>query len=146
MKIFVAATRQNDGKTIVCLGLVAAFLKMGKKVGYIKPVGQQFLQIGHHKIDKDAFLIEDTYHLGSPLPAMSPITIPKGFTEQYITKGKKNVLTRKIKNAFERVSKKKDVVIIEGTGHAGVGSVFDSSNGLRSCDIDARGKSKNIVR
>ena len=35
---------------------------------------------------------------------------------------------RRIQNSFDRAAWEKDFVIIEGTGHAGVGSVFDLSN------------------
>ncbi|MBD3272113.1 MAG: AAA family ATPase, partial [Elusimicrobia bacterium] len=105
-----------------------AFLRRGLTVGYIKPVGQQFLEIGRNRIDKDAFLIEDTFHLGDSLPAMSPVAVPKGFTEHYITSGNKTMLVKRIMTSFEKVRKRKDIVVIEGTGHAGVGSVFDLSN------------------
>ena len=59
---------------------------------------------------------------------MSPIAVEKGFTERYIVKPDKKGITRKIKESFNRVSKRKELVIVEGTGHAGVGSVFDHSN------------------
>ena len=38
--------------------------------------------------------------------------------------------TPKIQKGFDDVSLNKDFVLIEGTGHAGVGSVFDHSNVL----------------
>jgi len=59
---------------------------------------------------------------------MSPIAVEKGFTEKYIAKPDKNNITKQIKDAFRRISKNQDLVVIEGTGHAGVGSVFDHSN------------------
>ncbi|MCM8788819.1 MAG: DRTGG domain-containing protein, partial [Candidatus Omnitrophica bacterium] len=37
-------------------------------------------------------------------------------------------LRKKIIDAYNKISHDKDIVIIEGTGHAGVGSVFDLSN------------------
>jgi BioD-like phosphotransacetylase family protein len=59
---------------------------------------------------------------------MSPVAVERGFTEKYIDKPNKKEITDHIKEAFNRVSKNKELVIIEGTGHAGVGSVFDHSN------------------
>jgi len=44
-RVFIAATRQNDGKTTTSLGLLSALQKRLQKVGYIKPVGQRFVQI-----------------------------------------------------------------------------------------------------
>lgn len=128
LKLYVSATRQNDGKTIVSLGLLGALKRKFDRVGYIKPVGQQYVVIDGHKIDKDAVLMKNIYDLEDNLSDMSPIAVPSGFTERYILYGKKEPLRRKVKKSFVRISKDKDFVLIEGTGHAGVGSVFDMSN------------------
>ena len=37
-KLFIAGTRQNDGKTTVSLGLINVLKKRFKRVGFIKPV------------------------------------------------------------------------------------------------------------
>jgi BioD-like phosphotransacetylase family protein len=128
MKIYVGATRQNHGKTVTCLGLLSAFLKRINKVGYIKPVGQQFSIVEGEEVDKDAILMKSVYKLKENLKDMSPIAVPKGFTEDYILHGKKKELRKKVIESYKRVAKGKELVVIEGTGHAGVGSVFDMSN------------------
>lgn len=128
MKLYVAATRQNDGKTIASIGLIAAVLKRTDKVGYIKPVGQHYVEVGGHKIDEDAILVKETYGLGCHLPDMSPVAVPRGFTEAYINEPRRDELAQRIDKAYSRVSEGKEFVLIEGTGHAGVGSVFDMSN------------------
>ena len=58
MRVYIGATRQNDGKTITCLGLMAAFTRKLDKVGYTKPVGQRYVEIDGVKIDEDALLIK----------------------------------------------------------------------------------------
>jgi BioD-like phosphotransacetylase family protein len=128
LKVYVAATRQNDGKTTAALGLLEAMSEHFERVGYIKPVGQQVRLIGKHKIDKDASLMNDVFRIGSQLSDMSPVAVPKGFTERYILNGDTDNLSEKIKQAYKRASKQRDFMVIEGTGHAGVGSVFDLSN------------------
>ena len=127
-KIFIAATRQNDGKTTVSLGLIHVFRKYFKDIGFIKPVGQRYIVENGYKADEDSVLIEKVCGTSSQLKDMSPIAIEKGFTEQYIRQGNNEKLTKDILSSFERVSKQKELVVIEGTGHAGVGSVFDLSN------------------
>ncbi|MEW6100721.1 MAG: AAA family ATPase [Candidatus Omnitrophota bacterium] len=127
-KIFIAATKQNDGKTTVSLGLIANFQKSFKKVGFIKPIGQRYLEEEGLKIDEDSVLIEEVCGIKCGLKDMSPIAVEKGFTEKYIAHPDKKCITAQIKDSFRRVSKNNDLVIIEGTGHAGVGSVFDHSN------------------
>ncbi len=127
-KIFIAATKQNDGKTTISLGLINVLRKKLKRVGFIKPVGQRYIIKQGFKADEDSVLIEKVCDMKCCLKDMSPIAIEKGFTEKYIKKGGRKALVKNIIDSFERVSRKKELVIIEGTGHAGVGSVFDLSN------------------
>jgi len=127
-KIFIAATKQNDGKTTVSLGLICNFQNRFKKVGFIKPIGQRYLEEEGLKIDEDSLLIEEVCGIKCGLKDMSPIAVERGFTEKYIEHPDKDSITRQIKESFRRVSKGNNLVIVEGTGHAGVGSVFDHSN------------------
>jgi BioD-like phosphotransacetylase family protein len=127
-KIFIAATKQNDGKTTVSLGIILNLKQKFAKMGFIKPIGQRYLEEEGLKIDEDSILIEKVCGIKSGLKDMSPIAVEKGFTEKYISKPDKKDITNKIQDAFHRVSKNQELVIIEGTGHAGVGSVFDHSN------------------
>ncbi len=129
-KIFIAATKQNDGKTTVSLGLIYNFQQRFKKVGFIKPIGQRYLQEEGAKIDEDSYLIEEVCGIKCGLKDMSPIAVEKGFTEKYIVHPDKASITAQIMAAFRKVSLRQDLVIIEGTGHAGVGSVFDHSNAM----------------
>lgn len=130
-KIFIAATKQNDGKTTVALGLIFNFKQTFKRIGFIKPVGQRYLQEHGVKIDEDTILIDETLKLCGikcKRKDMSPVAVERGFTENYILKPNPKAITKEIKGAFKRVASGHDLVIIEGTGHAGVGSVFDHSN------------------
>ncbi|MDD5116332.1 MAG: AAA family ATPase [Candidatus Omnitrophica bacterium] len=127
-KIFIAATKQNDGKTTVSLGIIKNLQEKFGKVGFIKPIGQRYLEEEGLKIDEDSILIEEVCGIKSGLKDMSPIAVEKGFTEKYIAKPDKRSISGRIKDSFRRVSKNQELVVIEGTGHAGVGSVFDHSN------------------
>lgn len=127
-RIFIAATKQNDGKTTTSLGLICNLQERFKRIGFIKPIGQRYLEEEGLKIDEDSVLIEEVCGIKCGLKDMSPIAVEKGFTEKYIDRPEKNSIVSQIKAAFKRVSKRQDLVVIEGTGHAGVGSVFDHSN------------------
>ena len=126
--IFIAATQQNDGKTTVSLGLISNFQKRYKEIGFIKPIGQRYLEEDGLKVDEDSVLIEEVCGIKCGIKDMSPVAVEKGFTEKYILHPKREAITRQIKECYQRVAKDKDLVVIEGTGHAGVGSVFDHSN------------------
>ena len=127
-RVFVAATRQNDGKTTASLGLLAALERRCGRVGYIKPVGQRFVEIDEQKIDEDSVLMDRVFRLNCPLVDMSPIAVEPDFTRRYLQNANLDTLIKRIHKAFDRVAWEKEFVLIEGTGHAGVGSVFDLSN------------------
>ncbi len=129
-RLFVAGTRMNDGKTTSCLGIFAALQQRFGKVGFIKPVGQRFVTIDGQLIDEDSILLERTFNVQVPIQSMSPIAIDGTFTRRYLeSPDQMNAeLIDKLCRAFDRASWEKNVTIIEGSGHAGVGSVFDMSN------------------
>ena len=84
-RIFVAATRQNTGKTTMSLGIIAVLKKHFNNIGFIKPVGQRYLLESGYKVDEDSVLIEHVYGMhdgGCELKDMSPIAVEKGFTEK----------------------------------------------------------------
>jgi len=127
-RLFIAATEQNTGKTTTALGLYAVLRLRYKRIGFIKPVGQRFVEIEGKRIDEDSVLIRDTFDTQVPIEDMSPIAVEPQFTRRYINHANHDALVRRIKHSFDRAAWEKDFAIIEGTGHAGVGSVFDLSN------------------
>ena len=127
-RVFIAATRQNDGKTTTSLGLIAALQRKFPRIGYIKPVGQRFVAIAEQNIDEDTVLMDSVYGMNCPLVDMSPIAVEPDFTRKYLQAANNDALVKKIQDAFDRVAWEKDFVLCEGSGHAGVGAVFDLSN------------------
>jgi dethiobiotin synthase len=128
--LFIAATGQNVGKTTCCLGLVAAFRERYSSVGFIKPVGQESVEdkTGIH-VDKDVLLFRSFFALDDPVEIMSPVLFPKGFTRDFLDgRVHKNELTLKIRSAYDQLYKRHPMMIIEGTGHIGVGSIVDLNN------------------
>ena len=127
-RIFIAATEQNTGKTTVALGLYASLRPRFNRIGFIKPVGQRFTEVDGKRIDEDSVLIRDTFGTQVPIEDMSPIAVEPNFTRRYINQSNHEALVRRVRHSFDRACWEKDFAIIEGTGHAGVGSTFDLSN------------------
>jgi len=127
-KVFVAATGQDQGKTTVSLGLMTAFDQACPPIGFIKPVGQRYVECDGVRVDEDVALMRSVFPCDCGLSDMSPVTVGRSFTRDYIRQPRPDVLSRRILDSFERMATGKGSVVIEGTGHAGVGSVFDTSN------------------
>jgi len=142
-RIFIAATRMNDGKTTTSLALFAALRNITERVGFIKPIGQRFVDVEGFQIDEDSVLLNQIFDVKTPMHAMSPIAVHHTFTRDYLDDPSANhtELIDKMCRAFDRAAFDKDYIIIEGTGHAGVGAVFDLSN----ADVAKRLNAKVII-
>jgi phosphate acetyltransferase len=128
--VFIAATGQNVGKTTLCLGMIAALRKRFPSVGFIKPVGQRHVKVDEHtNVDKDTVLFKQHFQLSASWKDMSPIIVPPGFTRNYLDDqvSEKGMLEQ-IHKAFNDISSQNAYTIVEGTGHVGVGSIFNLNN------------------
>ncbi|NBB80439.1 MAG: AAA family ATPase [Verrucomicrobia bacterium] len=142
-RIFIAATRMNDGKTTTSLALFSALRTFTTRVGFIKPVGQRFVEVEGHQIDEDSVLLNRIFDVGIPIRAMSPIAVHHNFTRDFLDDPEINhaEIINRMCRAFDRAAFDQDYIIIEGTGHAGVGSVFNLSN----ADVARRLNAKVII-
>ena len=133
-QVYLAATGMNRGKTTFALGLLAALLDRGLSTGFMKPVGQRYALVDDIPADEDAILMRSVYGITDPLAVMSPVHIPRGFTKSFIRGEVVEDLGRRISLAHAEASKEREALLIEGTGHAGVGAVI----GLSNADVAAR--------
>jgi len=142
--LFIAGISKDAGKSTISLAVIDKLLKMNKKVGFMKPVGQRWLSSRWGKVEEDVILMKQIFNFEESPKDMNPIVVKKGFTEDYLSRIVKPDLTTKILDAYRNVSKGKEYVIIEGTGDAGVGSVIDKSNAevakLLNADVVLVGK------
>ncbi len=126
--IYVAATSQHVGKTTSTLGLVAALRQKGIDVGYCKPVGQKFVDLGELMVDKDALLFSKIMDFQLASEVHSPVILGKGATQAYLDDPEAFPYRERIERAAEWLHRYHQAVVYEGTGHPGVGSVVGLSN------------------
>ncbi len=133
-QVYLAATGRNHGKTTFALGLLAELIDRGYSTAFSKPVGQRYALVEEVPADEDAILMRDLFGLDASLEDMSPVHIPRGFTKAFIRGEVVEDLASKIDVAHRNLREGHDVLLIEGTGHAGVGAVV----GLSNADVAAR--------
>ncbi|MDD2899119.1 MAG: AAA family ATPase [Desulfuromonadaceae bacterium] len=137
-KIFIAATGQNCGKTTTCIGLMHLAQKKYRRVGFIKPLGPKPSVYHRCTMDKDAALMAQVFDLEKDLRWMSPVVVYPETTRQVVDgEISPNDLHERIMRACAELEKKCDFIIIEGSGHAGVGSVMKTSNAHIARMLDA---------
>ena len=127
-KIFIAATEQRSGKSLLTIGLIRALQGFVPHVGYMKPIGQRYSADGD--VDIDARLIRDIFDLANKVSDINPATMKDA-------QGEKDGFFDTIFSAYGRVSKGKDIVIIEGT---------DYTSALSALEFDINAElAKNLV-
>lgn len=126
--VYIGATIQDSGKTSVSLGLMQVLRDRGLDPGYIKPVGQHYVKYEGHNIDEDAVLVHKVFDIKDNPACLSPIAIERGFTKHFVFDPDVEPLENKIIACYNELSDKHSMIIVEGTGHAGVGSCFGLSN------------------
>ena len=140
-QLYLAATGRNHGKTTLSLGLLAALIDRGVATAFTKPVGQRYAMVDEVPADEDAILMKELFDLDDRLVDMSPVHIPRGFTKSFIRGEVVEDLASKIDVAHANLVAGHEALIIEGTGHAGVGAVV----GLSNADVAARMRAPVVI-
>ncbi len=135
--LYIAASSQHVGKTTSTLGITAAFMRAGLSTGYCKPLGQQHVHLKGSVVDKDAILFADLLKLDIRPDVHSPVILGKGATEKFLDAPSRYHLEEKILYAREVLENNHDIIIYEGTGHPGVGSIANLSNARVAKILDA---------
>ena len=130
--IYVTGMRFS-GKTALCLGLFCKFQEMGFRVGYFKPVGQGLKMVNGKRQDPDVILMKEVIGLQEPLEDLSPLVLGKHYLDQEASDCEK--ANRRIMEAYGRVSKDKDILIIESAPRIEL---------LTCCDLDVGRFSKEF--
>ena len=135
--LFITSTRHNEGKTLVTLGLTAAFSRRLKGVGYMKPVGKGSVEFAGEKIDHDAVLVKEACKVPAFVRDMGPVCYD-GFPTSWISQEGREAVVKKIQASFGRVAVNRELMIIEGTGNAAAGAAFGLSNAFMAKLLDAK--------
>lgn len=127
---FIASTGQHVGKTTLSLGILSGLQERGLPISYMKPIGQE-VEKGRSGalVDKDALLIQEHFHLEENDASMSPVLIAPGFTKDFLDgKIHTETLISSIQHAYQELCRKGSYLVVEGTGHMGVGSIVGLNN------------------
>jgi BioD-like phosphotransacetylase family protein len=135
--LFITSTRHNEGKTLITLGLTAAFASRVRGVGYMKPVGRGSVEFAGEKIDHDAVLIKEACRIPAFVRDMGPVCYD-GFPTQWVSQEGRDAVVRKIQASFSRAAVNRELMVIEGTGNAAAGAAFGLSNAFMAKLLDAK--------
>ncbi len=97
--LYITSPQAGAGKTLLCAGLGRHLKGKGKKVGFFKPL---VAAIKSKEADSDTAFLKRILSLKEPVDDLCPVI------------GGEGKLVGKVKQAYARVARDKDIVIIEG--------------------------------
>lgn len=124
--LYVASTEPYSGKSgiILCLGL--NLKEKNLSVGFMKPLATFAIKIEGISIDEDAYYTWKSLNCDYSLEFVSPVTLNSQFIRESLQKTRAN-RSRLVLDAFKKISKNKDVVILEGPGNLRQGRFLEMS-------------------
>jgi BioD-like phosphotransacetylase family protein len=145
--IYVTSMEDFAGKTSVAIGLGKHLQRDGFVVGYMKPLATRVRQAwsrgAQRPIDKEAVLQDAEFALAQlgvtdPVSDVVPIALTPPLVREVIENPDAVDAVAKLDAAYERISKDKDVIILEGSGNPFKGSLIDLSSPQVTERLDAR--------
>ncbi len=135
--LYITSPQAGAGKTLVCAGLGRHLKSQGKKVGFFKPLVAAIKS--KEAADSDAAFIKRILGLKEPVEDLCPAI------------GGEGDIAKKVKTAYEKVAKGKDVVIIEGIwrlrpGAQPIESSYEIAKALGAKVIVVEGYSPDLLK
>jgi len=129
-RIQIVSTEKHSGKSLLCLSLARALLERGSRVAYMKPISFEVSYETGEPIDRDANAIRALLSLEDVVHDIAPVPLEGPLLREAIESGDRGFRER-IDAAFARITTGRDVAIVEGRNHLGLGV----SAGLSDLDL-----------
>ncbi len=125
--LLISSSEEYSGKSSICMGLGKIFQNKGYKIGYMKPVGNLLIDVYGSLVDEDSENIRQLLGLEDSSEFITPIYLTDSLINETLA-GVKKDHDGKIRTAYNKLSKGKDIMIIEGTGGIGGGAMYGLSD------------------
>ena len=127
--LFIAGSGKDAGKTTLCLGLARALGPLIEGgVSFFKPLGQKITIIDGVSVGQDSWFISRALGLPIAQGESTPVLASRGAAERFVRTGEPRGLPDAVRRSYREHRRSSGLVLVEGTGHPGVGSVFELGN------------------
>ena len=122
--LYIATSEQHSGKSIAVLGLMRAFLGKTPKVGYFRPIVDDFEE---GQIDNHINTVKS--HFDIDIDAEEMYGFKRSEVLEKYNKGKEGEIYDKVIQQYQSLQERFDLVIVEGTD-------FSENNSIIEFDIN----------
>ncbi len=138
MKILYFASEVGfSGIHTLCIGFSLRLKNEGRKLGYMKPLGNNYFREGDKVTDGDAFFIWKHLELEDALEDVCPIVLTPHLVREVLSGKGRDYLSR-IKSSFKRIAEGKDVVILQAPMNSRQGESLGISVYRIAQELDAQ--------
>jgi phosphate acetyltransferase len=118
--IYIATSEEDSGKSIVTLGLMSMLIGKTAKVGYFRPIVEDF-----EEGQQDNHIETVIKHFGLDISYNDAFAIKKGKLIKKKNKGKIGEVLDLIIEKYKQLEERFDFVLVEGTSFTGEGTVIE---------------------
>jgi uncharacterized protein len=111
--LYVTSAETFSGKSAVCIGLGTRLRADGFKAGYMKPVNVNCRLREGLPYDDDVVFAKEVFGMEEPPTLIGPVALTPAKLEQQL-RGPDLDYTPRFMDAFNRISEKRDVLVLEG--------------------------------
>src|SRR3990170_1906570 len=135
--VYVASLNEYTGKSTICLSLAFRYKTQGLNVGYMKPLGTAPAMVHGVETDEDAAMIWQALDLEDAFESAVPVLLTSQVANLPL-RGPVQSLQTKVEAAFKRLSRGKDIMILEGAADFAQGLSLGLSAGEVAALTNAR--------
>ena len=137
VSLYLTSELGLSGLHTICIGLGLHFMEEKLEVGYFKPLGHRYHEEEGVVTDEDVSFMRRSLNLEEDLEDLCPVVLTSQLVRNSLKEGPEDLLGR-IKEAFARVSRGKDVVLVQGAFTSQQGRFLNLSAYQIAPAIDAR--------
>jgi BioD-like phosphotransacetylase family protein len=114
--LYITGAERYSGKTATCLSLGLRMQQDGFRVGYLKPLSLQPWRIENKIADEDAAFVKQILNLPAQPWELSPVVVTPEFLRDRLVDPAPENLMEKVIDAYQKLGRDQDILIIEGGG------------------------------
>jgi BioD-like phosphotransacetylase family protein len=127
ISLFVDSLAEFSGRNTVCLCLGRKLLSAHKSVGFFRPLGVFPTRVDGVPTDEDMVFLKQVLGLDDALDDLCPVVFTEELFQEILSGSDVSRYSQKIRAAFEKVSKGKDIMISVGLGYPRSGMLIGLS-------------------
>jgi dethiobiotin synthetase len=115
--LFITGTDTGVGKTYIACKVIAHYIALGYKVVGMKPIAAGCELVNGEWVNDDVLKLEAASNVKAPLELINPYSFKEAIAPHIAAElAGETIQIKVIKNAYEKLQKMADIVVIEGAG------------------------------